>query len=54
MTGAERAFIERALGPVVLRAADRATTRPDPAAYRALALAVTLAATDRETCSSVN
>jgi hypothetical protein len=46
MNGAERAFIERALGPVVLRAADRATTRPDPAAWRALALAVTLAATD--------
>jgi hypothetical protein len=46
MTGAERTFIERALGPAVLRAADRATTRPDPAAWRALALAVTLAATD--------
>jgi hypothetical protein len=46
MTGAERAFIERALGPVVLRAADRATVRQDPAAFRALALAVTLAATD--------
>ena len=35
-----------ALGPVVLRAADRATVRPDPAAWRALALAVTVAATD--------
>ena len=46
MTGAERAFIQRALGPSVLRAADRTTTRPDPATWRALALAVTLAATD--------
>jgi hypothetical protein len=46
MTGAERVFIQRALGPVVLQAADRATVRPDPAAWRVLALAVALAATD--------
>lgn len=46
MTSTERVFIQRALGPSVLRAADRATVRLDPAAWRALALAVTLAATD--------
>jgi hypothetical protein len=46
MTGTERALVERALGPVVLRAMDRVAARPDPARWRALALAVTLAAAD--------
>ena len=46
MTATERALIGRALGPVVLRNLERVVTRPDPAAWQALARAVTFAATD--------
>jgi hypothetical protein len=46
MTRTERSLIERALGPVVVHAAERVMKRPDPAAWRALAIAVTFAAAD--------
>jgi hypothetical protein len=46
MTTAERSFIGRALGANTLSALDRVSVGPAPAAWRALALAVTLAATD--------
>lgn len=46
MTTAERKHIGRALGANTLSALDRVSVKPEQSAWRALALAVTLAATD--------